>query len=97
MTPREFRDHGIALINQLLAQGFVRPIAFAAIAGDGLTTAGSSETITGTVPLGVKTTTAPEAFAQYLLPIHVLFVDAQGRAAHGIIDASGAASVHLLP
>ncbi len=87
----------MALMNQLLTQGFVRPITFAAIAGDGLTTAGSSETITGTVPLGVKTAAPPEAFAQYLLPIHFLFVDAQGRVAHGVIDSSGAASVHVLP
>ena len=29
------------------------------------------------------------------LPIHLLFVDAKSRAAHGVIEPSGAASVHL--
>jgi hypothetical protein len=29
------------------------------------------------------------------LPIHLLFVDARSRAAHGVIEPSGAASVHL--
>ncbi len=96
MTTDNFREHCMALINHLLAQGFVCPITFTVIASDGLTTAGSSETITGTVPLGVKTTAPPDAFARYLLPIHLLFVDAQGRVAHGVIDSSGAASVHLL-
>jgi hypothetical protein len=79
MTTDEFREHGMALINQLLAQGFARPIAFAAIASDGLTTAGSSETITGTVPSGEKTTAPPGAFARYLLPIHLLFMEVDDR------------------
>jgi hypothetical protein len=78
MTTHDFREYGSALINQLLAQGFARPIALVAIARDGLTTAGSSETITGTVRSEVKTTAPPGAFARYLLPIHVLFVDVQG-------------------
>jgi hypothetical protein len=97
MTTNDFREHCIALINQLLAQGFERPIALAAIASDGLTTAGSSETITGTVLSEVKTTAPPDSFARYLLPIHILFVDAQGRVAHGVISHSGAASVRILP
>jgi hypothetical protein len=97
MTTDEFGAHGSALINQLLAHGFARPIAFAAIASDGLTTAGSSETITGTVLSGVKTTAPPGAFARYLLPIHFLFVDVQGRVAYGVIDQSGTGSVRLLP
>ena len=74
----------------------MRPIALAAIASNGLTTAGSSETISGTVRSEVKTTTPPEDFARYLLPIHILFVDVQGRAAHGVIDQSGSASVRIL-
>jgi hypothetical protein len=97
MTTNDFREHCIALINQLLAQGFERPIALAAIASDGLTTAGSSETITGTVLSEVKTTAPPDSFARYLLPIHILFVDAQGRVAHGVISHSGASSVRILP
>jgi hypothetical protein len=97
MTTDAFREHGMALINRLLTQGFERPITFAAIASDGLTIAGSSETITGTVLSGVKTTAPPGAFARYLLPIHFLFVDVQGRVAHGVIGTSGTASVHILP
>jgi hypothetical protein len=97
MTTDEFRDHGMALINQLLAQGFARPITFTAIASDGLTTAGSSETVTGTVLSGEKTTAPPDAFARYLRPIHLLFVDAQGRVAYGVISDSGTASVRILP
>ena len=97
MTTDEFGAHGRALIDQLLAQGFARPIALAAIASDGLTIAGSSETITGTVLSGVKTTAPPGAFARYLLPIHFLFVDVQGRVAYGVIDQSGTASVRILP
>jgi hypothetical protein len=31
------------------------------------------------------------------LPIHLLFVAARNRAAHGVIEPSGAASVHLCP
>jgi hypothetical protein len=96
MTTDDFREHCIALMNQLLAQGFVRPIAFAAIASDGLTTAGSSETVTGAVLSGVKTTPS-DAFARYVLPIQLLFVDAQGRVAHGVISDSGTASVRILP
>jgi hypothetical protein len=97
MTTPDFREHCMALIDQLLAHGFERPIAFAAIASDGLTTAGSSETITGTVLSQVKTTVPPDAFARYLLPIHLLLVDPQGRVAYGVIDSAGAASVRLLP
>jgi hypothetical protein len=97
MTTDDFREHCMALINQLLAQGFERPITLAAIASDGLTTAGSSETITGTVLSGEKTTAPPGTFARYLLPIHLLFVDAKGRVAHGVIGPSGAASVRILP
>jgi hypothetical protein len=96
MTTDDFREHCLVLMNQLLAQGFARPIAFAAIASDGLTTAGSSETVTGAVLSGVKTT-PPDAFARYVLPIHLLFVDAQGRVAHGVISDSGTASVRILP
>jgi hypothetical protein len=96
MTPNGFREDCMALIDQLLTQGFVRPITLAAIAGDGLTTAGSSETITGTVLSGVKTSVPPDAFARYLLPIHILFVDPQGRVAYGVIRDSGTASVHIL-
>jgi hypothetical protein len=97
MTTHDFGEYGSALINDLLAQGFERPITLAAIAGNGLTTAGSSETITGTVLSEVKTSAPAGAFARYLLPIHVLFVDVRGRVAYGVIDQSGSASVRILP
>jgi hypothetical protein len=97
MTTDDFREYSTVLINQLLAQGFERPITFTAIASDGLTIAGSSETITGTVLSGEKTTAPPGAFARYLLPIHLLFVDAKGRVAHGVIGTSGMSSVRILP
>jgi hypothetical protein len=97
MTPDDFPEHGIALINQLLVQGFERPIALAALASNGLITAGSSETITGTVLSEAKTAGPSDAFAHYLLPIHILFVDCQRRVAHGVISALGVASVRILP
>jgi hypothetical protein len=97
MTTHDFGEHGRALITQLLAHGFERPIALAAIARDGLTTVGSSETSTGPVRSEVKTTAPPGAFARYLLPIHILCVDVQGHVAVGLIDQSGTASVHILP
>ena len=96
MTTHDFDEYSSALIKQLLAHGFERPIALAAIASDGLTTAGSSETITGTVRSEVKTTAPPGAFARYLLPLHFLFVDVQGRVAYGVIDQSGTAAVRVL-
>ena len=45
----------------------------------------------------VKTTAPPGAFAHYLLPIYILFVDVQGRVAYGVIDQSGETSIRLLP
>jgi hypothetical protein len=93
-----FRAQCIATINHLLTQGFVRPIAFAAIASDGLTTIGSSETVTETTAeLGVKTDTTHGPLHLYLLPIHVLFIDPQGRAAYTQIDRSGSTSLRMLP
>jgi hypothetical protein len=97
MTTADFHEYGTAFVNQLLAQGFERPITFTAIASNGLTTAGSSETITGTVLSGEKTTAPPGAFARYLLPIHLLFVDAKARVAHGVIGTSGTSSVQSSP
>jgi hypothetical protein len=97
MTTDEFREQCIRLINQLLAQGFERPIALAAIASDGLTTAGSSETISETVLVGVKTSVPADTFGLYLLPMHILFVDTQGRVAHSVIGHSGTASVYIWP
>jgi hypothetical protein len=96
MTSDDFREKCIEMINRILAQGFERPIYFAAIAIDGLTTIGSSETVIGAIQPLVKTA-ASGPLAMYLLPIHCLFVDPQGKVAHGVIDGSGAVSCRVLP
>jgi hypothetical protein len=96
MTSDNFREPCIEMINQLLAQGFERPIYFAAIAIDGMTTIGSSETITGSARPLVKTDSPSEPFAMYLRPINFLFVDPRGKVAHGAIDGSGSISCRVL-
>jgi hypothetical protein len=96
MTSDDLRDQCITMINQLLTQGCERPIYFTAVAIDGLTTIGSSETVIGAIQPLVKTA-ASGPFAMYLLPIHCLFVDPQGKVAHGVIDGSGAVSRRVLP
>jgi hypothetical protein len=98
MQTDDFRAQCLATIHHLLTQGFVRPISFAAIASDGLTTIGSSETVIGPpAELGVKTHATHGPFHLYLLPIHVLFIDPQGRAAYTRIDRSGSPSLRMLP
>ena len=94
MTSDDVREKCIEMINQLLDQGFQRPIFFSAIAIDGLTIVGSSETVTGAA-LPLVATFGP--FTLHLVPIHVLFVDPQGKVAHGVIDGPGAVSCHVLP
>jgi hypothetical protein len=96
MTSEDFREKCTEMLNQLLDQGFTRPIYFAAIAIDGLTTSGSSETVTGTVQPLVKTDGTFGSHAIYLLPIHVLFVDPRGQVAHGVIHGSGSVSCRVL-
>jgi hypothetical protein len=93
MTSDDFREQCIAMINQILDQGFEHPIYFAAVAIDGLTVVGSSETVTAPAQL-MLATSGP--FAMYLLPINFLFVDPKGKAAHGVIDGSGAVSCCVL-
>jgi hypothetical protein len=97
MTAEDFREACIALLNQLLTQGFTRPIAFAAIASDGVTTRGSSETVTGTIPPLEKTRAASGPHVLYLLPIHLLLVAPSGQAAHGVIQGPEAVSCRVLP
>jgi hypothetical protein len=97
MQAEDFRAQCLATMDHLLTQGFVRPIAFAALASDGLATLGSSETVTGPpAELGVKTHATHGAFPLYLLPLHVLFVDPQGRAAYTLTDGAGATSLRML-
>jgi hypothetical protein len=96
MTSEDFRETCIALLNQLLDQGFQHPIYFAAIAMDGLTTSGSSETVTGAVQPLEKTGTTSGARIMYLLPVNVLFVDPRGQVAHGVIHGPGSVSCRVL-
>jgi hypothetical protein len=96
MTSDDFREKCIEMINRILAQGFERPIYFAAIAIDGLTTIGSSETVTGAAQPLVKTDATAGSLTVYLLPINVLFVDPKGKVAHGAINGSGAVSSRVL-
>ena len=98
MQTDSFQAQCLAIINHLLTQGFVRPISFAAIASDGLATLGSSETVTGPpAELGVKTHATHGPLHLYILPMHVLFIDPQGRAAYTLIDRSGPTSLRMLP
>ena len=94
MTSDDVREKCIEMINQLLDQEFQRPIFFSAIAIDGLTIVGSSETVTGTA-LPLVATSGP--FTLHLVPIHVLFVNPQGKVAHGVIAGPGAVVCHILP
>lgn len=94
MTSDDVREKCIEMINGLLDQRLQRPIYFSAIAIDGLTIIGSSETVTGAVQSQVATS---GPFALHLLPINVLFVDPTGQVAHGVIDGSGTASCRVLP
>jgi hypothetical protein len=56
-----------------------------------LSTGSSSPTQAGWIePIPGQADVVPER-----LPIHLLFVDARSRAAHAVIEPSGAASVHL--
>jgi hypothetical protein len=90
MTADDFQARCTALINRLLTRGFVRPIAFAAIGSDGLTTDGSSETVSGVISPWVKTDAKRGVLALYLLPFHLMFVDLQGHTAQGVLDPPGA-------
>jgi hypothetical protein len=98
MQTNDFRAQCRATINHLLTQGFVRPISFAAIASDGLATISSSEMVIGSpAELGVKTETAHGPLHLYLPPIHVLFIDPQGRAAYTLTDHAGSTLLRMLP
>jgi hypothetical protein len=93
MTSDDVREKCIAMINRLLDQGFQHPIYFSAIAIDGLTLIGSSETVTS-VAQPLVATSGP--FPLHLLPIHVLLIDPKGKVAHGVIESAGAVSCRVL-
>jgi hypothetical protein len=92
MTHQDFEQIAADLVTQLSAQGFENPLSCAAIERTGRMSSGSSsptqagwiEPMPGHVDVEMDR-----------LPIHLLFVDARSRAAHGVFEPSGAASVHL--
>jgi len=94
MTHHELEQIVADLVTQLSTQGFENPLAFAAIERTGRTSSGSSSpTQEGWIePLPGQAEVGPDR-----LPIHLLFVDARSRAAHGVIEPSGEASVQLCP
>jgi hypothetical protein len=96
MTFEDFSANCTKLLNQLLAQGFTRPIYFAALASDGLATSGSSETVTGSVQPLVKTHVTAGSSAIYLPPVNILFVDSNAQVAHGVIHGLDRVSCRIL-
>jgi len=90
MTHHELEQIVADLVTQLSTQGFENPVSFAAIERTGRTSSGSSSpSQAGWIePVPGQADVAPDR-----LPIHLLFVDARSRAAHGVIEPSGAASV----
>jgi hypothetical protein len=92
MTHQELDQMVADLVTQLSTQGFENPLYFAAIERTGRTSIGSSSpTQEGWIePLPGQADVAPDR-----LPIHIMFVDARSRAAHAVIEPSGATSVQL--
>src|SRR5215475_12026630 len=95
MTSEDFCANCTKMLNQLLAQGFTRPIYFAALASDGQATSGSSETVTGSVQALVKTHVTAGSSSISLLPINVLFFDPNAQVLHGIINSQGCVSCRI--
>jgi hypothetical protein len=92
MTHHELDQIVADLVTQLSTQGFENPVSFAAIERTGHTSSGSSSP---TQEGWIKPMPGQADVGSDRLPIHLLFVDARSRAAHGVIEPSGAASVHL--
>jgi hypothetical protein len=92
MTHQKLGQIVADLVTQLSTQGFENPLSFAAIERTGRTSSGSSSpTQEGWIePIPGQADVGPDRLA-----IHLLFVDARSRAAHAVIEPSGAASVHL--
>jgi hypothetical protein len=91
MTHQDLEQIVSDLVTQLSTQGFKTPLSFTAIERTGRTSSGSSSpTQTGWVePMRGHVDVKMDG-----QPIHLLFVDARSRVAHGAIEPSGAASVH---
>ena len=94
MTDQELNQIVAERVTQLSTQGFENPLTCAAIEHTGRISSGSSSpTQAGWIePIPGQADVGPER-----LPIHLLFVDARSRAARGVIEPSGAASVQLCP
>jgi hypothetical protein len=92
MTHQDLEQIIADLVTQRSTQGFKAPLSSAAIECTGRTSSGSpSPTQAGWIePMPGHVDVEMDR-----LPIHLLFVDARSRAAHGVIEPSGAASVHL--
>jgi hypothetical protein len=92
MTHHELDQIVADLVTQRSTQGFENPVAFAAIERTGCTSSGlSSPTQDGWIePTPGQADVGPDR-----LPLHLLFEDARSHAAHGVIEPSGVASVHL--
>ena len=91
MTHQELDQIVTELVTELSTQGFENPISFAAIERTGRTSSGSSSP---TQAGWIEPVPGQADVEMDRLPIHLLFVDARNRAAHGVIEPSGAASVH---
>jgi hypothetical protein len=91
MTHHDLEPIGDDRVTQLCTPGFENPLSCAAIERTGRTSSGSSSpTQAGWIdPMPGHVDVEMDR-----LPIHLLFVDARSRAAHGVIEPSGAASVH---
>jgi hypothetical protein len=94
MTHHELEQIVADLVTQLSTQGFETPLACAAIEHTGRTSSGSSSP---TREGWIEPIPGQADVEMDRLPIHLLVVDARSRAAHGVIEPSGAASVHLCP
>jgi hypothetical protein len=92
MTHQELDQLVADLVTQLSTQGFENPLSFAAIERTGRTSIGSSSP---TQEGWIESTPSQADVAPDHLPIHIMFVDAQSRAAHAVIEPSGTASVQL--
>jgi hypothetical protein len=92
MTHHELDQIVADLVTQLSTQGFENPLPCAAIERTGRTSSGSSSP---TQAGWIEPVPGQAGVEMDQLPIHLLFVDARSRAAHGAIEPSGASSVHL--
>jgi hypothetical protein len=94
MTHHAFDQIVADLVPQRSTQGVDNPISLAAIERTGRTSSGSSSpTQEGWMePVPGQADVGPDR-----LPIHLLLVDARSRAAHGVMEPSGAAAVQRCP